>query len=191
MGCLRWRRLGRAGRWLVFYLLLCAFTTLGLEAYALAGRKNWALIHLFAPVQLAAFAWIYAEWTPRWAGAIFKLAAAGFAVACLVLLPSADLGRFSGPTFHVQTLLLMGFSLALLCHLAVQVEVPLLEHPGAWVAAGVLCDMAVSLVLYAGRDWLLAHAAAWAMWLSLGRSGVVALSYLFFLRALLLGGASK
>lgn len=183
-------RLDRPLRLLFAYLALCLVTTLGMVVLAFTHGNNWVLVHLFAPVQLAVFAWMYADWAPRWMGGFFKLAAVGYALACLWLLPRENLSRFSGLSFHLQTLLLMASSLMLLCQLALKVDRALLEHPGAWIAAGVLCDMAITLVAYASRDWLLIHARSWAFWLNLVRSQVITLSYLFFLRALTLGTAA-
>jgi hypothetical protein len=172
-------------------LLLCLTTTLGMVVLASVQGNNWLLVHLFAPVQLAVFAWMFAAWAPGWMGTGFKLAAATYALACLWLLPREDLSRLSGLSFHLQTLLLMACSLMLLCHLALRVDRALIEHPGAWIAAGLLCDMAITLVAYASRDWILVHARSWAFWLNLVRSQVVTLSYLFFLRALFLGAAAQ
>lgn len=180
-------RLDRPLQVLLGYLLLCLVTTLGMVLLAATRGNNWMLVHLFAPLQFLAFAWIYAAWTPAWMGWTFRGLALAYALACLWLLPREDLSRFSGISFHLQTLLLMGCSMGLLCHLALQVDRPLLEHPGAWIAAGLLCDMAITLVAYASRDWLLVHGRGWAFWLNLVRSQVVTLSYLFFLRALWLG----
>jgi hypothetical protein len=183
-------RLGPPLRLLLAYLLLCMITTAGMVVLAFTHGNNWVLVHLFAPVQLLVFAWMYAEWAPAWMGVLFKLTALGYALACLWLLPREDLSRFSGFSFHLQTLLLLTSSLMLLCHLALKVDRALLEHPGAWIAAGILCDMAITLVAYASRGWLLVHAPSWAFWLNLVRSQVVTLSYLFFLRALTLETAA-
>jgi hypothetical protein len=186
IGFRRAGNLDRPRKWLLAYFILCAFTTVGQEILALSRGNNRVLVHLFAPLQLFAFTWMFAAWAPIVLGRIFKGTALAYAVVCVFLLPIENLNRFDGPTFHLQTLLLMGCSMALLFDLALKPEIPLLEHPGAWVASGVLGDMAISLVLYAARDWLLVNAVSWVPGLLITRSLVVTLSYLFYLRALTL-----
>ncbi|MBI4911920.1 MAG: hypothetical protein HY823_04210 [Acidobacteria bacterium] len=173
-------------RWLVAYLFLCLLTTLGMVALAAVRGNNWALVHLFAPVQLLGFAWMFSGWVPGWMGRTFRWTAVSFALAWLWFLPQEDLTRFSGISFHVQTLLMLGGSLGALFHFSLQADRPLLDHPGAWVASGLLGDMSITLVSYASRAWLLAHAPDWAFNLNLFRAMVVTLAYLCFLRALLL-----
>lgn len=190
-GLRRRERLDRPAKGLLVYLLLCLVNTLAMTALAWSRGNNWVLVHLFAPLQLAIFAWIYSAWTAPWLGRLLQALALVYALACLWLLPREDLSRISGFSFQAQTLLLMGFSLALLCQLALQIEVPLLEHPGAWIASGVLCDTAFTLVAYPSRTWLQLHAPSWVIVLSLARVLVVTLSYLFFLRALRLASAVR
>jgi hypothetical protein len=173
-------------RLLLYYVSLCLVTTLSMVLLAILQGNNRVIAHLFAPLQLLVFAWIYASWAPKLLGKAFKIAAVAYGLSCLILLPLEDLRRLDGPSFHIQTMLMMGCSLSLLCHLALQVDRPLLDHPGAWIASGILCDMAITLVAYSSRDWLLIHARSWAFWLNLFRMLVVTGSYLFFLRALTL-----
>lgn len=180
VGVWKWRGLDRPLRILAAYLTLSVFTTVGIEILVRAQGPYQVLVHLFAPLELIAFAWMYASWSSQRLGQIFKGAAVAYGASCLVMLPFENLRRFTGPSFHIETLLMLAGTLTFLCHLALKTDRLLSERAGFWVASGALPDMAVSLILYASRDWLVAHAKPWLPWLFLFRALIVTLSYLCF-----------
>ncbi len=161
VGLIRWSRLDRCQRLIIWYELLCISTTLGLELLRTQPAQSLILVHIHAPVRTLLFAEMFASATTS---SRLRITLRGLALAYLAfwvgwwaVFGIGSLSTFSAPVFHINTAVNLLLALAGLAEMSREFRVPLTSQAAFWLATGLMLDAALSLIFFPAREWLLAH----------------------------------